>query len=195
MQHPTQAAEAMKQLKEATQELAALREKVLKLKRAIPPLTVSDYTLQTPDGKPISLFSLFDGKDELMVIHNMGRGCRYCTLWADGFNGVVPHFENRAPFVVVTPDKPEIVKAFSEGRGWKFKILSSHGTSFIKDMGFEDDKGHPQPGVSMFQKKKDGAVLRTASDSFGPGDEYSAIWHLFDLLPNGVNKWEPQYKY
>ncbi len=183
------------ELLQARKEFSAAQAKLLALKRSAPPLNVKDYQLQTPEGKPASLSSLFDGKDELMVIHNMGRGCRFCTLWADGFNGVVQHFENRAPFVVVTPDKPEIVKEFSQGRGWKFKILSAYGTSFIKDMGFEDDKGHPQPGVSMFQRKKDGTVLRTASDSFGPGDEYSAIWHLFDLLPKGVNDWEPEYKY
>ena len=41
----------------------------------------------------------------------MGRGCSYCTLWADGFNGLRHHFEDRAAFVVVSPDTPEQQKA------------------------------------------------------------------------------------
>lgn len=182
------------ELQRAFEELKQLQDKILALKRAAGPLSVSDYRLKTPEGTDVSLFSLFTDKDELMVIHNMGRGCRYCTLWADGFSGIVPHLENRTPFVVVTPDKPEIVRAFSESRGWKFKILSAYGTSFINDMGFEKN-GKPQPGMSTFLRKPDGSVLRTASDFFGPGDDYCAIWHLFDLLPKGVNRWEPQYKY
>jgi predicted dithiol-disulfide oxidoreductase (DUF899 family) len=186
--------ESNPQLMAAFEELRQVQDKILALKRAVQPLNVADYQLKTPEGNEVSLFSLFGGKDELMVIHNMGRGCRYCTLWADGFNGFVSHFENRVPFVIVTPDKSEIVKAFSESRGWKFKILSAHGTSFIGDMGFEKN-GKPQPGVSTFLRKPDGSVLRTASDFFGPGDDYCSVWHLFDLLPKGVNGWEPQYKY
>jgi predicted dithiol-disulfide oxidoreductase (DUF899 family) len=185
---------AAQNLEQAYAELKAAQNRVLAAKRALPALTVFDYTLHTPTGAPVSLLSLFGDRNELMVIHNMGRGCRYCTLWGDGFNGIVPHIEDRVPFVVVTPDKPEIAKEFSESRGWRFKILSAHGTSFFHDMGFEKN-GKAQPGVSMFSCQADGQVLRTASDSFGPGDYYCAIWHLFDLLPKGVNDWEPEYKY
>ena len=32
--------------------------------------------------------------DRLLMIHNMGEACRYCTLWADGFNGFLPHLED-----------------------------------------------------------------------------------------------------
>src|SRR6516162_6332847 len=35
-------------------------------------------------------------QEYLFVIHNMGAGCRNCTLWADGFNGMLRHIENRA---------------------------------------------------------------------------------------------------
>jgi predicted dithiol-disulfide oxidoreductase (DUF899 family) len=185
---------AAQNLEQAYADLKAAQDRVLAAKRALPALTVSDYTLHTPTGAPVGLLSLFGDRSELMVIHNMGRGCRYCTLWADGFNGIVAHLEDRVPFVVVTPDEPEIVKEFSESRGWRFKILSAHGTSFFNDMGFEKN-GRPQPGISTFLKQADGTVLRTASDSFGPGDDYCAIWHLFDLLPKGVNDWEPEFKY
>jgi predicted dithiol-disulfide oxidoreductase (DUF899 family) len=125
----------------------------------------------------------------------MGRQCPYCTLWADGFNGLVDHLEDRTSFVVVSPDSPEIQKQFAKRRGWKFRMLSGHGSSFIKDMGFESPKRGFMPGVSVFRKDKDGRIFRVAVDQFGPGDDYCTIWHFFDLLPSGSKGWEPKFRY
>jgi hypothetical protein len=30
---------------------------------------------------------------------------------------------------------------------------------------------------------------------FGPGDDFCAVWHFFDLLPEGVDGWEPRFAY
>jgi predicted dithiol-disulfide oxidoreductase (DUF899 family) len=56
----------------------------------MPTIEVRNYTFTTIDGET-SLLDMFGGKDRLLLIHNMGQGCRYCTLWADGFNGFLPH--------------------------------------------------------------------------------------------------------
>jgi predicted dithiol-disulfide oxidoreductase (DUF899 family) len=137
---------------------------------------------------------MFDLHDELIVIHNMGKDCPYCTLWADGFNGIVHHLENRAGFAVVSPDRPEIMKEFALKRGWKFKIYSGKGSGFIKDLGFEDEKGDYWPGVSVFIKEN-GRIYRVARDFFGPHDNYCSAWHLFDLLPRGAADWRPKFDY
>ena len=42
-------------------------------------------------------------KRDLIVIHNMGASCPYCTLWADGFNGIYDHLADRAAFVALQP--------------------------------------------------------------------------------------------
>ena len=173
---------------ENKKKLADLRRKFLKKE-------ISDYVFLTHDGLEVKLSELFGDKDELLLIHNMGKGCPYCTLWADGFNGVLQHLENRAPFVVVSPDDYQTQKAFAEGRGWKFNMVSSHGTSFFKDLGFENAKGGAMPGVSSFEKSNDGKIYRVARTSFGPGDDYCAVWHLFDLLPKGSDGWAPKYSY
>lgn len=78
---------------------------------------------------------LFGKKKDLIPIHNMGTTCAYCTMWADGFNGVHKHLENRAGFVVVSNDKPEMQKRFADSREWKFKMVSAANNSFTKDMG------------------------------------------------------------
>jgi len=156
---------------------------------------VKDYLLLNHQGKKIKFSSLFGKKEDLILIHNMGKACRYCTLWADGFTGFVPHLENRAAFAVVSPDPPAVQKKFHQSRSWNFKMFSTKGSSFARDMGFETKEGRPQPGVSVFYKNKSGKITRVAQDSFGPGDPYCSIWHVFDLLPGGLKGWEPQYKY
>ncbi len=157
--------------------------------------SVGEYYLLDPKGKKIKFSSLFGKKEDLILVHNMGKACTYCTMWADGFNGVVPHLENRAAFAVVSPDPPKVQKKFYNSRNWKFRMFSSKGSSFAKDMGFESPKGDPQPGVSVFYKNKSGKIIRVAKDYFGPGDPYCTVWHLFDLLPGGPKGWHPQYKY
>ena len=139
------------------------------------------------------LSELFGDKDTLFVIHNMGSGCPYCTLWADGFNGVFDHLRNRAAFVVSSPDAPDKQRKFASGRGWRFPIVSHQGTTFAADMGYMAE-GRPAPGVSVFKRKGD-KIVRVADTSFGPGDDFAGIWHLFDLLPEGVDGWSPRFSY
>jgi len=43
---------------------------------------VKNYSFDTLDGS-VSLLELFGDKDKLLVIHNMGQGCHYCTLWSE----------------------------------------------------------------------------------------------------------------
>ena len=175
------------------QEIAERCERLAEHKRQLPPTPVSDYTLTGPDG-PVKLSQLFGQGRDLIVIHNMGKGCRYCTLWADGWNGILPHLENRAAFVVVTPDSPETQAQIAESRGWSFRMISTHGSSFTEDMGFRSQKGW-LPGVSTFYRNDDGSIVRVARAGFGPFDAFCSAWHLFGLLKNGVNGWEPKYRY
>ena len=47
---------------------------------------VEDVVFESEVG-PVRLSELFGEHDDLVIIHNMGASCRYCTLWADGFSG------------------------------------------------------------------------------------------------------------
>jgi predicted dithiol-disulfide oxidoreductase (DUF899 family) len=185
--------EVVSEIERLEEHLVAQQEKLADLKRQLPPRAVDDYTLTRADG-PVKLSQLFGDKTDLVVIHNMGKGCRYCTLWADGFNGVLPHIESRVAFVVCSPDSIETQLQFAESRGWKFRMVSGQGSSFTEDMGFRGDKSW-MPGVSTFRKEADGKLYRVARAPFGPFDPFSGIWHLFALLRDGVNDWEPRYKY
>ena len=184
--------EASKKLQSLQKEMRALRKEMMRVRAAAKPEAVDDYEFTRATGEKVKLSKLFGNKDHLFVIHNMGQSCPYCTLWADGFNGVNDHLQNRAAFVVSTPDTPDRQAKFAASRGWKFPMVSHAGTSFAKDMGYAGEDGF-YPGVSVF-KREDGKILRISDDSFSPGDDYSSIWHLFDLIP-GKSDWEPRYAY
>jgi predicted dithiol-disulfide oxidoreductase (DUF899 family) len=182
------------QIETIQNEITNKRKEILKLRKQWQPEPVSDYTLLNHQNQPVNFYSLFDERNELLVIHNMGKRCVYCTLWADEINGIHLPLANRVPFVVVSPDAPEVQKEFAASRNWQFNMLSAQGTSFITDLGFEKENESYWPGVSTFQKTNEG-VFRVNYDLFGPGDTYCSIWHFMDLLPNKVNGWQPKYNY
>ncbi len=173
------------------------RRELEQLRARLPPAPVGEFELQGPDGA-VALRDAFEGRDELLVVHNMGSGCAYCTLWADGLNGILPHLQDRAAFLVVSPDSPQAQRAFAESRGWNFRMLSDPRGAFTRAMGFLRNEGaeeNPWPGVSGFWRTAGGDVVRTGSSPFGPGDLFCPAWHLFGLLKNGSEQWQPKTRY
>ena len=185
------------QLLELQKEIRMKQQELIQLRKQLPLEEISNYSFTNKDGVIIYLMDLFQESDELLVIHNMGKRCVYCTMWADGLRGYSEIISDRMPWVLTSPDDYSVLKEFSERRGWNFNCLSFKGTSFARDLGFEYEKeGRTfyQPGVSALIKKGD-KIYRAGKDNFGPGDEYNPAWHFFDLFPKGANGWQPKYTY
>jgi predicted dithiol-disulfide oxidoreductase (DUF899 family) len=152
---------------------------------------VEDYELTAPDGSRHRLSELFGGHRQMVLVHNMGFSCTYCTLWAEGFNGVWRHIEsgeytNKARFILISEDRPEDQQLGREQRGWTFDMYTARGTTLSKDLGFKiehEGRDYLQPGASILQLNDDGTISRHARTHFGPGDLYCSVFHLFDLLP------------
>ena len=182
----------------AQEELGRAQQRLASLRRQVPPEPVRDYELEGPVG-PVRISEIFGDRNDLILIHNMGAGCPFCTMWADEFNGALRHLESRAAFAVVSPDSPRVQQGLARKRGWHFDMYSAEGTTFFRDMGFQQGDGDQvsgyKPGVSVFHKGEDGAVVRVSKDAFGPGDLYCGVWHLFDLLADGPGDWSPQLEY
>src|ERR1700722_11183162 len=174
-------------------QIADIRTKMRDIQAAVEPETVADYTFSTSDGGT-HLVDLFGAKDDLFVIHNMGASCAYCTLWADGYNGIYDHLANRAAFVVCSPDAPDVQRRFAEARGWRFPMVSHQGTSFAADMGYRSETGGWLPGLSVFRREGD-RVVRVADTGLCPGDDFCSLWHFLDMLSAGADGWEPRFKY
>ena len=174
------------------------KKMLARLREELPAQPVSDYVFKDWAAKAVKLSDLFGERDELLIAFNMGKSCSYCTLWADGYNGLAAHLDNRAGFAVVSPDTPEVQRAFAEGRGWRFKMVSHSENDFGRDMGYVVDKNgetYYLPGVMSFSKDSEGNIFRHANAAFGPGDNYCVMWDFMDLLPKGANKWAPKYAY
>ena len=186
------------EIEQLEQKLREKEQELERLRREEPPEFVGDFILRESGEESVALSRLFGDQDDLIVIHNMGSRCPYCTLWADGFNGVLPHLQDRAAFVLVSPDTPQIQAEFASGRGWKFRMVSNADSGFTEAMGFtaeHEGQTYFKPGASTFRRQPDGAITRIAQVQFGPGDVYCAPWHLFELLEGGVGKWGPKFSY
>lgn len=185
--------DAAKKVEAMRKQIGALRQEMRKLQGDADPQPVEDYVFKRAGDGTVRLSELFGGKDTLFVIHNMGASCPYCTLWADGFNGVYAHLSDRAAFVVSSPDAPSKQQSFASSRGWSFPMVSHEGSSFAADMGYRGKDGWA-PGVSVFRRRGRG-VVRVSDTGFQPGDDFCAVWHLFDLIPEGAGEWMPKFKY
>jgi predicted dithiol-disulfide oxidoreductase (DUF899 family) len=179
--------ELEKQIEALQHQIEAQERQLVALKQKWGACDVQDYTLTGPEG-PVKLGAAFGDHEYMVLIHNMGHQCPYCTLWADGFRSIaefvekgVPGGETRAAFVLVSPDAPAKQQEVAAKRGWRFRMLSQKGTSLAKDLGYEKD-GHVLPGVSIL-KKAGGKITRVARDYFGPGDKFNSVFSFFQLMP------------
>lgn len=185
--------EAARRLADCHARIAAVRAEMRAIQDSVEPRAVEDYRLVTSAG-PVRLSALFGDRSDLFVVHNMGAACPYCTLWADGFNGVYHHLATRAAFVVCSPDPPAVQQRFAASRGWRFPMASHAGSGFAADMGYRSADGGWLPGLSVFRRDGD-RIVRVSDRGMAPGDPFCAVWHLLDLLPGGADGWQPRLRY
>ena len=153
---------------------------------------VPNYSFSTLDGN-VTLLELFGDNDRLLVIHNMGQGCRYCTLWGDGFDGFLPHLESVMSVVLVSRDAPELQRTFANSRNWRFRLASHGGGKYIQEQTVADG-GQNTPGVVVYER--DGTrITRKNAAEFGPGDLFCSIWNLLGMAGFNAANWTPQYHY
>ncbi len=153
---------------------------------------IPNYTFATLSGAT-TLAELFGDHDTLLVIHNMGQGCRYCTLWADGFNGFLPHLEAAMSVVLVSKDPPALQREFALSRGWRFRLASHGGGRYIVEQTAQAG-GNNMPGAVVYTREGD-TIRRKNACVFGPGDLYCSAWNLLALAGFDDASWTPQFRY
>lgn len=177
---------------ELEQEIFELTTRLRALRKELPDEEVRNYSFATLEGE-VTLLDLFAGKDQLLAIHNMGQGCRYCTLWADGISPFLPHLESMLSVVLVSKDDPETQRRFANSRNWRFRMASHGGGDYIKEQSVTEGEGNT-PGVVSYHLR-DGKIFRQSASAFGPGDLYCSIWHLLGVAGVESDDWMPQYSY
>ena len=179
-------------ISEIEYQIYELNKELNELRRNNEGPEVENYSFSTLDGKA-SLLELFGDKDQLLVIHNMGQGCRYCTLWADGLNGFVPHLESIMSLVLVSRDAPEVQRQFANSRGWRFKLASHGGGDYIKEQTVMEGEDN-MPGAVVYERKGQ-AIYRKNACIFGPGDLYCPLWQFLGMAGFSEETWTPQFRY
>jgi len=180
------------EIREIEQKIRILMERLAKLQQSNRGNEVINYSFSTIEGE-INFLDLFGEKDKLLLIHNMGQGCRYCTLWADGFNGFLPHLESTISVVLVSKDTPQLQRKFANSRSWRFRLASHGGGEYIQEQSVMNDSNN-MPGAVVYERDGD-KIYRKNDCVFGPGDIYCSMWSLLGLAGLNETSWTPQFSY
>ncbi len=185
-----------------------LRDQLSRERRELPWERLNkQYAFEATNGRE-SLADLFDGRSQLIVYHFMfapewDAGCPGCSFWADSFNGVIPHLNQRdVSFAAVSRAPLRKLQAFAARMEWSFKWVSSADSDFNFDchVSFRpvdiargtavyNYKPHEReltdmPGFSVFFK--DGVDIFHTYSTFARGlDSMNVAYQLLDLVPKG----------
>ena len=96
------------EIRKIEDEIAAKKEILAQLIAKEKGTQISDYTFLDTNNNAILLSDLFGEKEELIIVFYMGIQCKYCTLWADNYNGISAPLKDRAAFAIVPHETPEI---------------------------------------------------------------------------------------
>jgi predicted dithiol-disulfide oxidoreductase (DUF899 family) len=190
-------------------EFTRLRDQLSRQRRELPWEKVDkDYTFETESGVQ-SLGDLFDGRSQLIVSHFMfgadwEQGCPSCSFWADTYNNVGSHLNQRdISMVVVSKTALDKLLAYRKRMGWTFNWVSSLESNFNNDyqVSFnpeEIEEGEvyynyhnttfpvtEAPGMSVFYKDEDGSIYHTYSCYARGLDILNNAYHLMDITPLG----------
>src|SRR4051812_12650771 len=131
--------EARKELLKKEKEFTVLRDKLSQQRRDLPWVAVNkEYVFEGQNGKQ-TLSELFDGRSQLLVYHFMfdpswEAGCPNCSFWADNFNEIIVHLNQRDVTMIAVSRAPySKLVAYQKRMGWNFKWVSSFGTDFNFD--------------------------------------------------------------
>ena len=201
--------EARKVLLKKEKEFTALRDQISQQRRDLPWVAVDkEYVFDGPNGKQ-TLSELFDGRSQLIVYHFMydplwDVGCPSCSFWADNFNNIIVHLNQRDVTMIAVSRAPyNKIAAYKKRLDWDFKWVSSFDTDFNFDyfVSFtpeelankkafynfisQDPRISEREGVSVFYKDPSGKIFHTYSTYARGLDILNTAYNYLDLVPKG----------
>jgi len=126
-------------LLEAEKAFTRQGDELARRRRELPWVPVDkEYVFDTEDGER-TLPELFAGRSQLIVYHFMfgpewTAGCPICSYWADSFNGVIAHLNQRDVTMLCASRAPLAqLAAYKRRMGWTFPWASSARNDFNYD--------------------------------------------------------------
>jgi predicted dithiol-disulfide oxidoreductase (DUF899 family) len=200
---------ARKKLLAKEKKFTRLRDELSRQRRELPWERVDkEYVFEGPDGKE-TFPQLFDGRSQLVVYHFMfapdwDAGCPHCSRWADSFNGVIVHLNQRDVTMIAVSHAPYAkLAAYHKRMGWMFKWMSSAGSDFNFDyhvsftskelakkrVNYNFTLQNPgvseREGLSVFYRDAKGRAFHTYSTYARGIDLLSTDYNYLDLVPKG----------
>jgi len=201
--------EARIELLKKEKEFTVLRDQLSQERRDLPWVQVNkEYVFDGPNGKQ-SLSELFDGRSQLIVYHLMydpawDAACQSCSFWADNFNEIIVHLNQRdVTMIAISKASYSKIDAYKKRMGWDFKWVSSFDTDFNRDyyVSFTSEELEKKegfynftiqnpsiselPGVSVFYKDPSGKIFHTYSAYARGIDILNNTYNYLDLVPKG----------
>lgn len=201
--------EARKQFLIKEKEFTRLRDQLNEQRRELPWKAVDkEYVFEGPNGKQ-TLPELFEGRSQLIIYHfmfdpNWEGGCPHCSFWADNFNGIITHLNQRDVTMIAVSHAPyRKLAAYKKRMGWDFKWVSSSDTDFNFDyhvsftqeelakknafynFTIQDSMDSEREGVSIFYKDPTGKIFHTYSTYARGIDMVNTAYNYLDLTPKG----------
>ena len=211
---------ARKALLQTEKEFTHMRERLAEERRGLPWEKVEkQYVFDGSNGKE-TLADLFADKSQLVIYQFMfapewNEGCPHCSFWADHYDAMLPHLNQRdVSFVVVSRAPLEKIVRFQKRMGWHFNWVSSGDTDYNYDFQasfrqedidrktvfYNYQMGNmpmtDREGISVFYKDERGAIFHTYSTYARGIDPVNPTYQFLDLVPKGRdenNAKNPQY--
>jgi predicted dithiol-disulfide oxidoreductase (DUF899 family) len=171
-----------------------LRDELSRERRELPWERVTKhYVFEGAAGKE-TLSDLFAGRGQLVVYHfmfdpNSDAGCRGCSFWADNYNGIIPHLQQRdVSFAAVSRAPLAKLQSFAVRMGWNFKWVCSANSDFNYDYqaSFRAADLASGSAVHNYEKYRDSMPDKPGFSVFfkdGAGD----IFHTYSTYARGIS--------
>jgi predicted dithiol-disulfide oxidoreductase (DUF899 family) len=132
-------------------ELTRRSDELARKRRELPWVAVEkDYRFEDRDGTK-TLAELFQGRSQLLVYHFMfgptwTAGCPVCSSIADTLAPQLVHLKARDATLLLASRAPlEKLLPFRDQMGWQIEWVSSDGSDFNRDLGFQHTEEELKP--------------------------------------------------
>src|SRR5271165_2129750 len=194
----TRARDALSAKRRASRARDALSAK----RRALPWVRIDKpYRFEGAEGV-MTLSDLFGPRRQLIVQHFMfapdwEKPCKSCSFWADGFNGIVAHLNQRdTAFVAVSRAPLEKLQARKRKMGWTFPWVSSDESEFNYDfaVSFRDEDLKAGAATYNYAPKQGMMTELPGISAFVKGGD-GAVYHTYSCFARGLDLMNPAYNY
>jgi predicted dithiol-disulfide oxidoreductase (DUF899 family) len=190
-------------------EFTHARDQLNQKRRELPWVIVDkEYVFDGSKGKQ-TLSELFNGKSQLIVYHFMfgpdwEAGCPSCSFWADNFNNIIIHLNQRDVSMVTISRAPyNKISEYQKRMGWSFYWVSSFNNNFNFDYHvsftqeelakkevfynyvLQDTDVSDKEGISVFYRNPSGQIFHTYSTFERGIDAFNIAYHYLDIVPKG----------